>query len=425
MKGVPTIIERFAKSKETVDTIYLFFLQGANYLIPLITTPYLMKVLGASGFGLIGFSFSLILYFTLFVDFGFNMSATKRIASEPEKLNTIFTSVLISKSILLCIALLFIPLFVSIDKISEYSSAVLCFIPLLVGNTYTFFWLFQGVGKVRIISILNTVSKILILPLTFIFVRSDSDIYIAILIQSAVYVCSCFISNLYIILNKTVRITRVSIHDIMIEIKEAYPLFLSSAATSLYTQLFTIILGFTSTTAVVGCYSACERIIRTLFLTFYTPVGQAFFPKLSALASKSRRDALRLFARLKLIIASFIASLIVVIFLSADIISEFLGKDYENMPSVLRMMSIALIAISMGAYYGQMGLIALGDTKSKNDFSKVYFVVAPFSLIIMYILSRHFGIYGTTLSLILTEFSVFIMMYVYCQQNFKRLKHYA
>lgn len=425
MKGVPTIIERFAKSKETVDTIYLFFLQGANYLIPVITTPYLMKVLGASGYGLIGFSFSLILYFTLFVDFGFNMSATKRIASDPSKLNVIFTSVFVAKTLLLSIALLFIPIIINIDNIAEYKYAVLSFIPLLIGNTYTFFWLFQGVGKVRVISILNTVSKVMILPLTFVFVRQPEDIYIAILIQSMVFVGSCLISNIYIVKNKVVRFAKVTLSDVKAEFEEGYPLFLSSAATSLYTQLFTIILGFTATSSVVGCYSACERIVRTLFQTFYTPISLSFFPRLSSLAAVSRTDALALFSKLRHIISLFMLFIILAIFVSADMIADFLGKDYQDMNTIIRMMSVALIAIALGAYYGQMGLVALGDSKSKKDFSKVYFIVAPISLGVMYALSSIWGIYGTTFSLICTEFSVSILMFVYYKRNNKRLNTYV
>ena len=99
--------------REVIDTLYLVALQGINYVTPLLVFPYLMIVLGAEKFGYIGFSMSVIQYLMLFVDFGFNFTATKQISlikHNHEKLNEVFTSTLYAKLILLIISFLF-PLF--------------------------------------------------------------------------------------------------------------------------------------------------------------------------------------------------------------------------------------------------------------------------------------------------------------------------
>lgn len=405
-------IKHIVSTKESVDTLYLFFLQGANYLIPLITTPYLMKVLGASGYGLIGFSFAVIMYFDLVVGFGFNMSATKRIASIPENKDVIFTSIFVAKTLLIIISLLFLPVLFCIDKIAVYRSSILCYIPLLIGSAYTHYWLFQGLGKVRIISVINTVSKIIVLPLTFVFVSDPKDVYIAILIQSIVFVVACVISNIYIFKNKLVRFRKIKFGDVMTEVADSYPLFLSSAATSLYTQLFTVILGFTCSPQIVGCYSACERIIRTINLTFFTPLSQAYFPKFSKLAVDNFSNGLTLFKKVRNIVWLFEFLLIIFIWLTAGYIAEFIGKDYDNMHFYLRIMSLALFAISFGALYGQMGLIAMGNNETKKSFSKVYIYAAPLSLLLMFFMTHFWGINGTILTLLITEYSVCISMFL-------------
>lgn len=410
------------KTRESVDVVYLFFLQIANYLIPLLTTPYLMAVLGAAGYGVVGFSFSVIQYFLLIVDFGFNMSSAKRIAAaNKDAWNKIFTSVIIAKSILLILSLLVMLIVLCIGKLSDYRTAILCFAPLLIANTYTFFWLFQGIGNVRMISIINTLSKVLVLPLTFVLVKDKDDVYMAILLQSFVYVAASIVSNYYLLRHRVVAFEKVSINDIKEEFHESFPLFLSTASTSVYTQLFTVILGFTSTKEVVGCYSAAERIMRVLCFMLYTPISQAFFPKIAQLSSEDKIKAKRM---LKYILSATFAIMLllaIVLFFGSDIIVKYLGKDdYSLLPMILKIMSIVPIAIGCGAVLGQMGLVALGNYKTKLAFRNTYLCLAPISLIVVLLLSNLFGLYGITFSLVIAEYGVAAMMlYHYLRFNKK------
>ena len=93
-----------SNGRELTDTIYLIILQGANQLLPLFVMPFLMIKLGAEGYGFVGFSLSVIQYLVLIVDFGFNLSATKRIAQandDVDKCNEVFWNVVAAKSLLL------------------------------------------------------------------------------------------------------------------------------------------------------------------------------------------------------------------------------------------------------------------------------------------------------------------------------------
>ena len=191
--------------REIWDTIYLIALQGFNYVAPLIVFPYLMIVLGAEKFGYIGFSFAIVQYLMLIVDFGFNLSATKRVAQargNQNELNKIFSSTLLAKVGLLIISFFILLIFAfAIHRFAIYSSTMLVLFLMVVGNAFSFVWLFQGLGKIRVISIVNIVSKLLILPLTFLFVKSPSDFQKAALIQSLVYILSSLIT-ISILINK-------------------------------------------------------------------------------------------------------------------------------------------------------------------------------------------------------------------------------
>lgn len=420
IRQIGTLIK---ESRETKDVVYLFVLQIANHIIPLITTPYLMIVLGAGNYGILGFAFSITQYLLLIVDFGFNMSSTKRVASvDKSEIPKIFTSVIIAKSALLFCSLLLIAIVFFLDSMADYRLAILCFIPFVIANTYTFFWLFQGLGKVRIISMINTICKMGILPLTFILVKSHDDVYLAILIQSSVYVMVCIVSNIYVWHYKLVHFRRVSLINIKEEFSEGFPLFLSTAATSIYTQLFTIFLGFTATKEEVGCFSAAERIMRSLCFLYYIPISQAFFPKIAALASKNRHEAVRYIYVLLRITFVIMLMLSLTLSFGANFLVKCFGKDdYGLLPVILRIISIVPIAIGSGAIVGQMGLIALGDYKSKIHFRNTYVIVAVLSVLIVLVLGNSFGIYGISISLVLSEYGVALLMIYYFRKTKKRL----
>jgi len=167
-------------NKEIWDTIYLLVLQGFNYVFPLLVYPYLMVTLGAEKFGYIGFSLTITQYFMLVVDFGFNLSATKRVAlykNNKAKLDEIASATLLAKIGLLLICLLAVlVLAFCVPQFRVYSQTLLILFLMVVGNTFSFVWLFQGLGKIRVLSFVNIISKLLILPLTFVFVKTKEDI---------------------------------------------------------------------------------------------------------------------------------------------------------------------------------------------------------------------------------------------------------
>lgn len=188
--------------KELVDSLYLVLLQGVNKLLPLFVLPYLLAVLGAEGYALVGFSLALVQFAVLFVDFGFDLSATKRVAlvrNDRKALTRVFWSVVAAKSLLLLVALpmTLLPVWL-IPAYQPYFKATLCTLPMAVGSAFTFMWMFQGVGRVRHIAIINTLSKFILLPLIFIFVHSEADSALAAFLQASVYLLTAIVSCVWL-----------------------------------------------------------------------------------------------------------------------------------------------------------------------------------------------------------------------------------
>ncbi|WP_145483995.1 oligosaccharide flippase family protein, partial [Yersinia rohdei] len=191
----------------------LFILQGSNYIITFLTLPYLTRVLGVEGFGVYSLTLSIAQYFVIFIDFGFNLSASKRIAehqNEPEYISRVFFETLFAKSILCLISILGIVLFAFVSSFSIIRSELIYTVLMLIGTVLMPIWFFQGIEKLSVITKLMVISRLALLPLFFIFVRSDADIKLAIIIQSSLSLLAGIIAIIYIYKQKLIQIVNFS-----------------------------------------------------------------------------------------------------------------------------------------------------------------------------------------------------------------------
>lgn len=411
------IVVRVRSSKEAKEVIWLFLLQGIDKLMPLLVIPYLMTTLGAKRYGYIGFSFAAISYLTLLVDFGFGLSASKRVAvasKNMSEVNRIATATFVSKILLLIMGapVLFLIIYV-VPTLRAYLITCVCMLPMAVASILSATWLYQGLGHIKLIALITSICKITILPLVFVLVKDESDYNIAALIQSGALFVAGFVSLSILFWKHWFAITKVFGKDILEEVKESFPLFLSGAATSVYTQLSTIILGVIVSPAAVGTYSAAERIIRTICFTIYSPISVAFYPKMALMGSIDYEGGKRLLK--KLIKCVFVIMLVVflTLFVFSPQIAIFIGSDYVGLNHLLQIMAITPLFISLGGIYGQFGLIALGNKETKIQFRNTYLSAAPISLLLVSILTWWFAETGAAVAMFLTELFVFISMVHY------------
>lgn len=412
-------------NSEQKDTLYLFVLQGMNYAIPILLMPYLMIKLGVKSYGLIGFSTAIIQFLILFVDFGFNLSATKRVAIYKENkqvLSCIFYSTVFVKSILLFISLFAFIVVINIPKFHEYQLALLCSLPMLIGSTYTFTWFYQGLGQIRYLSILSMFCRILILPTLFYFIQTPQDYMKAIFINSAVYVVIALMSIYWIYKNKLVKWERVSFQSMQFELKESFPFFLSTASISIYTQLFVVILGFFSNPTVVGVYTAAEKITRSISLLFYTPINQVYYPKIANIASQHKNEARDLLSRVFKFCLLLMMFLSLIIFVFSPLIEELIGVEYAGLSDLLRILCLVPVVSAIGGVAGQMGLIAYIDSgKAKKIFQNVYIVAGLFAVLLVTLLTYFFQERGASVAVLLTETLVAVLM-IYYFKKYLRLE---
>lgn len=408
---------------EKKDTLYLFVLQGMNYAIPIILLPYLMINLGVNSYGLIGFSAAIIQILILLVDFGFNMSATKRVAmykDDKDELSKIFYSTIYAKSFFLIISIFIFLIIMSVEKFSEYRLALLCTLPMLIASSFTFTWFYQGVGHIRFLTVLSMFSRIMILPLMFYFVHTSQDYVKAILINSSVYIVISVLSIFWLYNKKMVNFFKIDISTIKVEIKESFPFFLSTASISIYTQFFVIILGFFSNPVTVGVYTAAEKIIRSISLLFYTPINQVYYPKIANIAVKHKEEALNILKNIFKFTFLIMLILSSLIFIFSDLVENLIGKEYLGIGNVLKILSPVPLIAAIGGVAGQLGLIAYIDSqKTKNIFQNIYIVAGLGAIFQVIIMTYYFELIGTSLAVLFTEIIVSILMVHYFIKYFK------
>ncbi|MBQ3930522.1 MAG: flippase [Paludibacteraceae bacterium] len=415
-------------SHEVKDVLYLVILQGLTYVVPLLVLPYLMETLGPEKYGYIGFSVAAIQYMMLIVDFGFNQSATKRIAlakDNQEELNKIFSATVYAKLFLLTICFAIVVALSFVPQFKVYSSTLYVMFLTVVGQAFLFVFLFQGLGQIKWISIINAIAKISILPFTFLIVKHEDDYLLAALIQSMVSVVAAVISLIMVYKKHWVKLLPINTALIKNEIKESFPLFISTAATSMYTALFAIILGYISNPYEVGIYTSSDRLIRALCYMLMVPVLQVFYPYISRLAVTNKEDAIQLFN--KLLIFSFASMSIfsILTFFGGPYAISFLREDFKDSGIILQIMSILPVAIGIGGVAGQFGLLAIGGQKEKIIFRNIYVIAAVVALISVTILSIYLGAEGAAIAIVIVESMVCVLMCIYALKTTSQLQKNA
>ena len=256
-------------------------LQIVNYVIPLIVLPYQVRVIGVEKYGLLAFAMSLITYFSIFVDFGFYMSATRDVSKNRHNTNSVsnvFNSVMIAKFLLMLIS--FIILLVLIAFVPIFRKDWLVFIlsfTFLVGNTIYPTWFFVGQERAKYITILSVIAKLIFLVLLFVFVRKQSDYILIPLLNGLGTVIAGVTGLVYAIRKFDLKLYVPRFSTICKHYKESSQFFFASVAAAIYSNTNVFCLGLLSSNLVVGYYSAAEKVLNAIFgLRF--PVDISLFP---------------------------------------------------------------------------------------------------------------------------------------------------
>lgn len=274
-KDIKQLIENF---------LSLSVLKVFNLILPFVTLPYLIKTLGFEQYGAIILAMALMQYFQAITDYGFNLSATRDIARHrhsKRQLSLIYSKVMASKIILLCISMsIALPVIFYTPQFQADKTVFLLMLPVLIGHTLFPEWFFRGVEKMRYITVLDLSIKLFFTAGVFVFIHKPEDYWVYPLLNSVGYCSVAIVAHRLVYKNFSIRFFAVTIKNIKETLRNGFPLFVNQFVPNLYNNTAGFLVGMILGKYSAGVFGAVRQFV-SLLNVFNAVVTTVFFPYLN------------------------------------------------------------------------------------------------------------------------------------------------
>lgn len=389
-------------------------------VLPLITTPYINRVLGAEQLGTYTYVANIANYFTIFAMLGFNNYGSKMIAATKHNENELahtFSSIrklqCLMATVVVAIYLLFVSLCIPENKplyLIESLWIINCFIDIN--------WFFWGLEKVKLTVTRNLIIKLITLLGIFIFVKTRKDI----LIYAFILVIGTILSDVYLVsqVKKYVKGTRTTFYEMIIHIKPCIALFIPVVAMSIYQQMDKTMLGLLSTYEQVGYYSSADKIVN-IPLGVITGLGTVSLPRIVSLISENKIMEYKKVVQKSISLVMFMCSAIAfgILAVSQEFVPLFFGKEFLPCVSLVSFLAFVI-------FFKAISTVLVNQILIPNDNEKYYiisvFIGAFINLILNYSLIRKFDAVGAVYATLVSELIVCFVQIFVCFKYLNVLK---
>lgn len=394
--------------KKLISNIfYLLIVQFVNYLMPLVTLPFLTKMLSIEDFGKVILMYSVSILALVVSEFGFNITGPYYVVKNIEnknKLNIFYNNVLVVKflvSLAYCLLFILLNYFFKIYNFSFFELIAISF--LIITQAFQFSWYFQGIEKMKEITKASIFSKIfyflgiiIVIPFfknafTVIILYVLSQIILAVFYQRSLKIENIYFGKKYI---KFTKIKKIFLNNISF--------FISRLAVIGYTMLNSMILGLNEGLKIVAIYGIAEKIYQVA-LGVLAPITQAFYPYMI------KNKKFNLFSWF-LIIGVIFLSLGCYILSIVDeiIISLIFGEAYKDASHILNYFYFLIIIVFLSMNIGHPLLGAIGKLKEVN-----YTVYIGFIIFILLLFFRGYSLNVLLQNIIIVELMVLLIRLFY------------
>ena len=404
------------KSKLKTNFLYSSAYQILLILLPLITAPYIARVIGSEGVGVYAYTYSIASFFSMFGMLGIANYGNRIIAANRDDKDTIsnaFSNVWMIQIAMTCLSSVIYMIYIINFANPSYKSALLVQILTLFCSFTDISWFFFGLEEFKLTVIRNLVIKIITTLSVFIFVKTKDDVIIYIFIL-------CFGTllgnlSLFPFLKKYIKFSRPSIK----RMKEHFPsillLFVPVLAVTLYKRMDKIMLGILSTISQTGYYENAEKLIN-IPMGLITALGTVMMPRMSYLIGKGEKKQIAHYMSVSIEFTFFLASALMfgIMGVSKEFVPLFYGSEFEPVVEVLNVLSVTIVFISLANIFRAQYLIP-------KHYDKAYIISvwagAVVNLILNYILIPFNAAVGASYATIFAEFTVMFIQLIYTRRE--------
>ncbi|HAT4257871.1 flippase [Clostridium perfringens] len=384
--------------------IYNIIYQLFIVITPIITVPYVSRVLGPSGVGLYSYTASYAQYFVLLGMIGISLYGNRQIAYNKfnkVKLSKEFWNIYGLQLITTTIAfIIYINIFVFINELNKYLYLVQSII--VFTTIFDITWFFIGYEDMKSVVIRNSVVKVFGIVSIFIFIKKPSDV----IKYALIMVVSNFIGQVIMWFNIRDKVYRYkpNIKESIKHLKPSVSLFISQLAIQIYTLLDKTMLGAMTGVYEVGLYENSQKTIK-LALTLITSLGVVMLPRMSSLHSQGKKEEFNNLIYKAFNFVNFMAFPMVLglIAISNTFSIWFYGEAFNGIGFLLKIGSMLLLFIG---WSNILGIQVMLPMKREKQFTISVIIGAIVNFILNLFLIKQFQANGTTISSVIAEFAV-------------------
>lgn len=406
------LFDRIRNNKTILkNTGYLSIIEIIRLAMPFIALPYIIQTVGAENYGLAVFAQTIISYFSIFINWGLDISAVKDVSinrDNPNELNRIVSSVLGIKLVLFLFS--FIALLVCIHFVPFMSNHKTLFIfAFLTCLSEILFpvWFYQGIEKMKYLTLIRTTSILFYTTSIFIFIHKKEDYERIVLLQSlGNIIAGCLSIYLLFVVNR-VKLVFPSLFSLKMIFMESFPFFMSRLSVMFNNTMAKTVSGIFFTMEAVAAFDLAQKI-ATVALVPMQMLNQAVYPHIAkTLNKKFVLKFLYTNVSLSFIVAAFV-------FIIAPLaIHVFAKEQLGEAVTLLRILTLWIFFGGVTTYIGAPVLVSFGYPKPFNR-SVVLSTITLFILYFICYLLGSLSIYMFSYILVISELVILIYRIFYC-----------
>ena len=410
-----------AKKSITRNYIYNMIYQVLILVLPLVTTPYLSRVLGAEGIGIYGYTYAVVTYFILFGSLGVAMYGQREIAYAQENIEArkkTFIEIVLFRFVTIAIATVFYYFF--FIKGAEYQIYYQILLLELIAAAFDISWFFQGMEEFKRTVTRNVLVRVCSVSAVFLFVKNKEDLALFTLIYSIGDLLGNL--SLWLYLPKYIKGVKVKNINTFRHIWPIILLFIPQIANQIYKILDTTMIGnLVQDKAETGYYEQGQKVIR-LLLTVVTSLGVVMVPRMASTFASGDKKQIQGYLKMSFRFVFFLAFPIMfgIISISEAFVPVFFGAGYDKVVVLINIISPILLLMGVANVLGTQYLL---PTKHQKEYTISVAIGVVFNFIANYILITKYASIGASIATVLSELLVVIIQYQYMKKEvpFKEL----